>query len=80
MTQHVGELTRATLDDWLGAPDDARGLSHGHALLDPRQQLMVESASPGLPTTLLFDAEGRGVTQHVGELTRATLDDWLGAR
>ncbi|MBW5801250.1 TlpA disulfide reductase family protein [Halomonas elongata] len=59
---------------------DEQGLEFSHALLDPRQQLMVESASPGLPTTLLFDAEGRGVTQHVGELTRATLDDWLGAR
>ncbi|WP_136248689.1 TlpA family protein disulfide reductase [Halomonas borealis] len=57
---------------------DARGLEFEHPLLDPRQSLMVESDAPGLPTTLLFDAEGRTRERHVGELTRATLDDWLG--
>ncbi|MDR5867851.1 TlpA disulfide reductase family protein [Halomonas koreensis] len=56
---------------------DERGLAFAHALLDPRQSLMVESEAPGLPTTLLFDARGRTRAQHVGELTRATLDGWL---
>jgi len=27
---------------------------------------------------VLFDAEGRAVERHVGELTRAQLDSWLG--
>ncbi|MFG6178570.1 redoxin family protein [Halomonas sp. THAF12] len=56
---------------------DAQGLAFEHALLDPRQSLMVETDAPGLPTTLLFDAEGRTLERHVGELTRALLDDWL---
>lgn len=56
---------------------DAEGLAFAHALLDPRQRMMVASGSPGLPTTLLFDAEGRGRERHVGEVTRATLDAWL---
>ncbi len=58
---------------------DAHGLAFEHALLDPRQSLMVASDAPGLPTTLLFDAEGRTLERHVGELTRATLDGWLEA-
>ncbi|KGE77888.1 TlpA family protein disulfide reductase [Halomonas salina] len=58
---------------------DAQGLTFEHALLDPRQSLMVASDAPGLPTTLLFDAEGRTRERHVGELTRATLDGWLDA-
>ncbi|MDN3557180.1 TlpA disulfide reductase family protein [Halomonas maura] len=59
---------------------DAQGLAFEHALLDPRQSMLVASGAPGLPTTLLFDAEGRALEQHVGELTRATLDAWLGER
>ncbi|HSH47455.1 MAG TPA: TlpA disulfide reductase family protein [Halomonas sp.] len=58
---------------------DDGGLAFRHALLDPRQRMMVESAAPGLPTTLLFDSQGRARRQHVGELSRATLDDWLKA-
>ncbi|WP_163558336.1 TlpA disulfide reductase family protein [Halomonas sp. NO4] len=56
---------------------DDQELSFRYPLLDPRQELMVLSESPGLPTTLLFDAEGRLVERHVGELTRAQLDTWL---
>ncbi|MBB3231908.1 TlpA disulfide reductase family protein [Halomonas stenophila] len=59
---------------------DDQGLAFEHALLDPRQSMLVASGAPGLPTTLLFDAEGRAREQHVGELTRATLDAWLGER
>lgn len=60
----------------------ARYLDNGnlvfrHALLDPRQRMMVESAAPGLPVTLLFNSQGRAQRQHVGELSRSTLDDWL---
>lgn len=56
---------------------DNGNLVFRHALLDPRQRMMVESASPGLPTTLLFDSQGRARRQHVGELSRSTLDGWL---
>jgi thiol-disulfide isomerase/thioredoxin len=56
---------------------DEQNLSFEYALLDPHQELMVQMESPGLPTTVLFDAEGRAVERHVGELTRAQLDDWL---
>lgn len=59
---------------------DDQGLDFGHALLDPRQRLMVLAESPGLPTTLLFDGEGRALEQHVGELTRARLSTWLEER
>lgn len=56
---------------------DEQGLEFPYALLDPRQELMALTQSPGLPTTLLFDAEGRARERHVGELTRAQLDAWL---
>jgi thiol-disulfide isomerase/thioredoxin len=56
---------------------DANELDFEHALLDPQQQMMALTATPGLPTTLLFDASGRLVDQHVGELSRAQLDAWL---
>ncbi|MDN3521534.1 TlpA disulfide reductase family protein [Halomonas ramblicola] len=57
---------------------DDQGLEFRYPLLDPRQELMVLTESPGLPTTLLFDAEGQALERHVGELTRAQLDAWLG--
>lgn len=56
---------------------DEQGLEFRHALLDPRQELMALTDSPGLPTTLLFDDEGRALERHVGELTRAQLEGWL---
>jgi thiol-disulfide isomerase/thioredoxin len=56
---------------------DEQDLTFRHALLDPQQRLMALLESPGLPTTMLFDAEGRAVERHVGELSRAQLDAWL---
>lgn len=56
---------------------DAQGLTFEYALLDPDQRLMAATASPGLPTSLLFDASGRLIEQHVGELSRAQLSSWL---
>lgn len=56
---------------------DDQDLEFRYPLLDPRQELMVIMESPGLPTTMLFDAEGRAVERHVGELSRAQLDSWL---
>lgn len=59
---------------------DAQGLDFTHALLDPEQRLMVMTESPGLPTSLLFNADGQLVERHVGELSHAQLDDWLSDR
>ena len=56
---------------------DSQGLDFDQALLDPDQRLMVAVESPGLPTSLLFDAEGKVIERHVGELTRAQLEAWL---
>lgn len=56
---------------------DTESLEFRYALLDPRQQLLSASESPGLPTTLLFDAEGKLLDRHVGELTLPLMRDWL---
>lgn len=44
-----------------------------NVLLDPFSNVMRESGSRGLPTTLFFDAQGRLVDTHMGELTDAGL-------
>ncbi|SDM12229.1 Thiol-disulfide isomerase or thioredoxin [Modicisalibacter muralis] len=59
---------------------DAQGLDFSHALLDPEQRLMVMTESPGLPTSLLFDAQGQLVERHIGELSRTQLESWLSDR
>ncbi|NIC07652.1 TlpA disulfide reductase family protein [Billgrantia bachuensis] len=56
---------------------DEQALVFRYPLLDPSQEMMKTVESPGLPTTLLFDREGRAVERHVGELSRAQLDGWL---
>ncbi|MEC9482721.1 MAG: TlpA disulfide reductase family protein [Halomonas sp.] len=56
---------------------DAQGLAFEHALLDPQQHLMALTGTPGLPTSLLFAPTGQLIERHVGELSRAQLDDWL---
>ncbi len=48
-----------------------------HVLLDPTSRAMHETRSRVLPTTLFFDADGRLVDRHTGELTRASLADTL---
>lgn len=40
-----------------------------HVLLDARMQLMQDSGSKAMPTTLFFDAQGRLIQSHLGELT-----------
>ncbi|WP_168015472.1 TlpA family protein disulfide reductase [Halomonas salinarum] len=55
---------------------DDQNLSFDQALLDPQQRLSVIAESPGLPTSLYFDADGRLVEHHVGELSRAQLEAW----
>jgi thiol-disulfide isomerase/thioredoxin len=45
--------------------------------LDPRGRLRDDFRAPGLPATLFFNAEGRLVDAHVGELSRAALREYL---
>lgn len=56
---------------------DEQGLVFRYPLLDPHQEMMITLESPGLPTTMLFNREGRAVERHVGELSRAQLNSWL---
>lgn len=48
-------------------------LQLSHVLLDPFSSVLQESGSRGLPTTLFFDADGRLVDTHMGELSYASL-------
>lgn len=48
-----------------------------NVLLDPASRTMQAVGSRGLPTTLFFDAEGRLVDSHMGELSAARLKDTL---
>ncbi len=57
----------------------SEGLSLDNVLLDPFSSLMNEMGARGLPTTLFFDADGRLVDFHMGELTRAGLASKLQA-
>ena len=44
-----------------------------NVVLDPTSQVSQATGARGLPTTLFFDARGRLVDVHMGELTRAGL-------
>lgn len=49
------------------------GLALDNVLLDPFSGVSEATGARGLPTTLFFDADGRLVDVHMGELTRAGL-------
>lgn len=49
-------------------------------LLDPSSKAMRALGTQGLPTTLFFDAQGRLVDRHLGELTMASLKSTLSRR
>ncbi|AZY50061.1 prolipoprotein diacylglyceryl transferase family protein [Bordetella avium] len=49
-------------------------------LLDPASRMMHAMGARGLPATLFFDAQGRLVDTHLGELTMATLKHTLSRR
>ena len=49
-------------------------------LLDPASEAMRTMGSRGLPTTLFFDAQGRMVDSHLGEITMPSLKDTLALR
>ena len=52
-----------------------QGLTFNHVLLDPLSEAMQTFGSRGLPTTLFFDAQGKLVDSHMGEITAARLKD-----
>jgi thiol-disulfide isomerase/thioredoxin len=53
------------------------GLRLDNLLLDDATALSRATASPGLPTTLFFDARGKLVDRRMGELSPATLEERL---
>ncbi|WP_426394519.1 prolipoprotein diacylglyceryl transferase family protein [Ralstonia sp. R-29] len=57
-----------------------KGLAFDHVLLDPLSESLQTFGSRGLPTTLFFDAQGKLVDSHMGELTAARLKDALQQR
>jgi thiol-disulfide isomerase/thioredoxin len=52
---------------------NAGGLNLANVVLDPRSELGRAVGSTGLPTTLFYDAQGRLVDTHLGELSAASL-------
>lgn len=50
-----------------------------NVLLDLHGRVGDHFSAPGLPTTLFFNAEGKLVHTHLGELSRARLGDYLRA-
>lgn len=61
------------IDDYL----DAAGLTFEHLLLDPRQSALQAMQVRGLPTTQFFDAQGRLVNEHMGELHDQQLQQFV---
>lgn len=56
------------------------GLMLEDVLLDPSSSAMRTLRSRGLPTTLFFDAQGRMVDTHLGEITLAALKNTVQRR
>jgi len=54
---------------------ESEGLNLTDVLLDPSSKLMQTVQSRGLPTTLFYDARGRLVDTHLGEITLPSLKD-----
>jgi thiol-disulfide isomerase/thioredoxin len=50
-----------------------QGLQLDNVLLDRTNRLGKATGSPGLPTTLFFDAQGRLVERRLGQMSAATL-------
>lgn len=53
----------------------AQGLHMPNIVVDPAKQFSSRTGSSGYPTTLFYDAKGRLSLRHMGELSRATLDE-----
>lgn len=55
----------------------SQGLNIKNIFYDPASQLSRASGAAGLPTTLFFDASGKLVASHMGELSHASLTHYL---
>jgi YD repeat-containing protein len=58
---------------------DQEGFALRDVALDPARQVARATQAVGYPTTLFYDARGRLVARHMGELSRAQLNEQLGA-
>lgn len=56
---------------------DELGFELRNVVLDGRSRLGNEFGSVGLPTTLFFDAEGRHVLTHVGEISAVMMINYI---
>ena len=56
---------------------NSQDLDMQNVFYDPASQLSRASGAAGLPTTLFFDASGKLVASHMGELSRASLANYL---
>lgn len=59
---------------------ESENLTLTDVLLDPSSSAMQTMRSRGLPTTLFFDAQGRLVDSHLGEITMPSLKDKMSRR
>ncbi|PLC50877.1 redoxin [Pollutimonas subterranea] len=59
---------------------ESENLTLTDVLLDPSSSTMQAMRSRGLPTTLFFDAQGRLVDSHLGEITMPSLKDKMSRR
>ncbi|MDB5748741.1 MAG: hypothetical protein JWP72_3589 [Massilia sp.] len=57
---------------------DDEGLALKDVVLDPARTVARATQAVGYPTTLFYDAQGRLVARHMGELSRAQLNEKLG--
>ena len=53
------------------------GLPDAQVLLDPRNAMSEVAGSRALPTTLFYDAQGRLQGLRVGELSAASLNEFM---
>ena len=53
------------------------GLTLNHVMLDTKGEAAARYAAAGYPTTLFFDAQGRLVAQRMGEVSWASLTNYV---
>lgn len=63
----------ATVKQFINSTD----LDLQNVLFDPDSNVSQQSGAVGLPTTLFYNAQGRLVNSHMGELSHASLDYYL---
>ena len=54
------------------------GLQMPNVVIDLAKQVSTRTSSSGYPTTLFYDAKGRLYFRHMGEFSRATLEEKIG--